>query len=151
MTRFMIPALLLALTAIAGCVSLAGMQERYVVCSYDVLWDATLETLNDRPITVKDKTKGIIETNWVEVPVSRAYGLFQRELANARDRTKVVATVKRMDDVTKVSFAETRQRWRFRGGSRLFGWDSAEPSEEDMARVMNSLTAKLKERGCSLT
>jgi len=130
---------------------MAGVQERYLVCSYDVLWDATLEAVKDRPILVKDKTKGLIETDWVEVPVSRAYGAFQRELADAKDRTKVVAEVKRMDDVTKVSLAETRQRWKFRGGSRLFGWDAAEPSEEDMARLMNRLTAKLKEQGCTLT
>jgi hypothetical protein len=121
------------------------------VCSYDVLWDATVEALKDRPVALKDKTTGVIETGWTEVPVARAYGAFRRELADAKDRTKVVATVKRIDDVTKVSFAETRERWRFRGGSRLFGWDKAEPSEEDMARLMQLLTTKLKERGCTLT
>jgi hypothetical protein len=144
-------AVLVGCLALTSCASVGGLQERYLVCPYDVLWEATLDAVKDRPVLVKDKTKGVIETDWLEVPVSRAYGVFQRELAEAKDRTKVYAEVKRLEDVSKVSFAETRQRWKFRGGSRLFGWDAAEPSEEDMAKLMDRLTNKLKEQGCTLT
>jgi hypothetical protein len=141
------------LTALAaGCASAPGLEQRYAVCSYDTLWDATVETLKDRPVKVKDKEKGLIETGWMEVPVSgRLYGAFRREMKDAKDRTRLVVTVKRLDDVTKVSLAETRETWAFRGGSRLFGWQSAEPSEEEMAAIMRRLSARLKERGCSLT
>jgi hypothetical protein len=141
----------LALIA-AGCASVPGLEQRYAVCSYDTLWDATVEALKDRPVTVKDKQRGVIETGWLEVPVSgRQYGAFRREMKDAKDRTKLVVTVKRLDDVTKVSLAETRESWGFRGGSRLFGWQPAEPSEEEMAAVMRRLSAKLKDKGCSLT
>lgn len=146
-------ACLTLLTALAaGCVSAPGLEQRYAVCSYDTLWDAAVETLKDRPVKVKDKEKGLIETGWTEVPVSgRQYGAFRREMKDAKDRTRLVVNVKRLDDVTKVSLAETRESWGFRGGSRLFGWLPAEPSEEEMAAIMRRLSAKLKERGCSLT
>lgn len=135
-----------------GCASIEGVQDRYLVCSYAQVWDASLDTLKDRPVTVKDKEKGRIETSWLEVPVSgRLYGVFGRELKDAKDRTRVTVTVTKLDDVTKVSFAETRERWKFRGGSRLFGWEPAEPSEEEMAALMRRLNKHLNERGCSPT
>lgn len=143
---------LLFLVLATGCASVPGLEERYAVCSYDTLWDAAVDTLKDRPVTVKNKDKGVIETGWMEVPVSgRLYGAFRREMKDAKDRSRLVVTVKRLDDVTKVSLVETRESWAFRGGSRLFGWQQAEPSEEEMAAIMRRLSAKLKERGCSLT
>ncbi len=129
---------------------MAGLQEHYLVCPYDTLWDVSLETLKERPIAVKDKAQGFIETGWTDVPVARTYGAFNRDIANARDRTKVSVTLRKMDDVTKVSLAEVRERWKFRGGSRLYGWDQAEPSDEDIAKLMQRLTKTLKERGCTL-
>ncbi|MEW6542603.1 MAG: hypothetical protein AB1411_03230 [Nitrospirota bacterium] len=135
-----------------GCASIEGVQDRYLVCSYAQVWDASLDTLKDRSVTLKDKENGKIETSWLEVPVAgRTYGIFGRELKDAKDRTRVTVTVTRLNDVTKVSFAETRERWKFRGGSRLFGWEPAEPSEEEMAGLMRRLNVKLKERGCSPT
>ena len=142
--------LLLVASLVSGCVSMAGLQEHYLVCPYDTLWDVSLETLKERPIAVKDKAKGFIETGWTDVPVARTYGVLGRDIANARDRTKVSVMLRKMDDVTKVSLAEVRERWKFRGGSRLYGWDQAEPSDEDIARLMQRLTKTLKERGCTL-
>jgi len=63
----------------------------------------------------------------------------------------VVVMLARMNDVTRVSFIEERERWAFRGGSRLFGWAPTEPSEDVMTEVRNRLDARLKERGCSTT
>ncbi len=144
-------ALIVLLTTTAGCASLGGTQERYLVCPYDTMWETSLEMVKDRPIVTKDKAKGLIETGWTEVPVDRSYGILQRELRDAKDRTKVSVALTKLDDVTKITLVETRERWKFRGGSRLFGWDPAEPSEEDIGKLMTRLTAKLKERGCRLT
>ena len=143
--------MLFVASLVSGCASLAGVQEHYLVCPYDTLWDVSLETLKERPIAIQDKAKGLIETGWTEVPVARTYGAFNRDIANAKDRTKVSVTLRKMDDVTKVSLGEMRERWKFRGGSRLYGWDPADPSEEDTARLMQLLTHKLKERGCTLS
>lgn len=146
-----IASMLFVASLVSGCASLAGVQEHYLVCPYDTLWDVSLETLKERPIAIQDKAKGLIETGWTEVPVARTYGAFNRDIANAKDRTKVSVTLRKMDDVTKVSLGEMRERWKFRGGSRLYGWDPADPSEEDTARLMQLLTHKLKERGCTLS
>jgi hypothetical protein len=108
--------------------------------------------VKDRAIDTKDKDAGLIVTGWLEIPMpGRTFGALQRELADSKDRSRITLTVKRLDDVTKISFAEERQRWAFRGGSRLFGWAATDPSEEVMHDVQRRLDTKLKEHGCSLT
>jgi hypothetical protein len=128
------------------------MQQRFAVCSYEHAWEAALHAVKDRAITRKDKDGGIIETAWLEIPMpGRAFGVLQRDLPDSKDRSRITLTVKRLDDVTKISFLEDRQQWVFRGGSRLFGWASTDPSEEVVHDVQRRLDTKLKERGCSLT
>jgi len=140
------------LVLLAGCSSLAGVQERYTVCSYDQVWDAAVDSVKDRSIKVQEKEKGVIETTWLEIPMpGRTFGAFQREMAESKDRSRIILKVKRLNDVTNVNFLEERQRWAFRGGSRLFGWADAEPSKEVIADIDHRLDAKLKERGCTLT
>jgi hypothetical protein len=144
-TLLLLPALLTA------CASMSGMQQRFAVCSYDHAWEAALEAVKDRAIVTKDKDGGMIVTGWLEIPMpGRTFGALQREVGDSKDRSRITLIVKRLDDVTKISFAEERQRWAFRGGSRLFGWASTDPSAEVMTDVQNRLDTKLKEHGCSL-
>ena len=144
--------LLIMAVALTACASMSGMQQRFAVCSYDHAWEAALEAVKDRAINKKDKDAGLIVTGWLEIPMpGRTYGALQRDLGDSKDRSRITLTVKRLDDVTKISFIEERQRWTFRGGSRLFGWASTDPSEEVMHDVQDRLDSKLKEHGCSLT
>lgn len=134
-----------------ACASFGDVQERYAVCSYDHAWEAALEVVKDRSVTVKDKDQGQIETGWLEIPMpGRTFGALQREMADSKDRSRIVLSVKQIKDVVKVSFVEERQRWAFRGGSRLFGWAATDPSEEVLTDVHNRLGSKLKEHGCTL-
>ena len=137
---------------LTACASTSGMQERFAVCSYDYAWEAALEAVKDRSITTHDKDAGLIETDWLEIPMTgRAFGILQRDVSDGKDRSRITLTVKRLDDVTKISFVEQRQQWVFRGGSRLFGWASIDPSEDVMRDIQHRLDSKLKEHGCSLT
>lgn len=81
----------------------------------------------------------------------RTFGALQREMGDSKDRSRVVMSVKQINDVVKVSFVEERQRWAFRGGSRLFGWAATEPSDEVLNEVHDRLDRKLKEQGCALS
>ncbi len=142
---------LLLSTMLTACASMSGMQQRFAVCSYDHAWEAALDAVKDRAIVTQEKDSGLIVTNWLEIPMpGRTFGALQRDLGDSRDRSRITLTVKRLDDVMKVSFAEERQRWAFRGGSRLFGWASTDPSAEVMNDVQSRLDKKLKEHGCSL-
>lgn len=142
----------LTILPLTACAPLSHMQQRFAVCSYEHAWEAALDAVKDRAITRKDKDGGIIETAWLEIPMpGRAFGVLQRDLPDSKDRSRITLTVKRLDDVTKISFLEDRQQWVFRGGSRLFGWASTDPSEEVVHDVQRRLDTKLKERGCSLT
>lgn len=142
----------LGLFLLSACATLSGGQERYAVCDYDRAWDAAIDAVKDRSITLKNKEQGQIETAWLEIPMpGRTFGALQREMGDSKDRSRIVMSVKQMNDVVKVSFTEERQRWAFRGGSRLFGWAATEPSEEVMTDVYNRLDKKLKEQGCALS
>lgn len=146
--------ILLGLTAafLSACASMGGMQDRFAVCSYDHAWAAALEAVKDRSITRQDRDKGVIETAWLEIPMpGRTYGALQRDIQGSKDRSRLTLTVKRLDDVVKVSYIEERQRWAFRGGNRLFGWADTDPSQDVMLDIQNRLDTKLKEQGCSLT
>ncbi|MEO6112182.1 MAG: hypothetical protein ABIQ24_10205 [Nitrospiraceae bacterium] len=144
--------LLIMAVVLTACASMSGMQQRFAVCSYDHAWEAVLEAVKDRAIHTKDKDAGLIVTGWLEIPMpGRTFGALQRDLGDSKDRSRITLTVKRLDDVTKISFVEERQRWTFRGGSRLYGWASTDPLEEVMYDVQSRLDSKLKEHGCSLT
>lgn len=138
--------------ASTGCATMSGVKEQYLVCPYDTVWETALETMKDRPITVRDKAKGLIETDWVETEVAqRHFGMFNREGIGGVERARMTLMVKRVDDVTAVSLAENRESWHRRGGvtQQATKWWPIEPSEEAMATVLNRLNTKLKERGCN--
>lgn len=144
--------LLIMAGALSACAFMNGVQGRFAVCSYDHAWEAALESVKDRAISTKDKDAGLIVTGWLEIPMpGRSFGVLQRDVPESKDRSRITLTVKRLDDVTKIAFVEERERWVFRGGSRLFGWASTDPSEEVMYDIQNRLDRKLKEHGCSLT
>jgi hypothetical protein len=149
---------LIALTALcfpfASCTTLSGSRDQHYVCSYDVVWDAALESVKGRSLQAEDKTKGLIETNWLEMEGrERPYGMFGREGFGNKERSRLTVTVKQLDDMTAVSVLETRQRWHARGGvtQQATKWWPIEPSEEAMAEVVGRLNSKLKEKGCTAT
>ena len=136
-----------------GCAALSGSREEYYVCSYDHVWDAAIETMKGQSVVTKDKEKGLIETNWQEVPPTseRTYGIFGREGFGNIERARLILSVKRMDDVASVSVLETRERWHSRGGvsQQALKWWAIEPSDEVTNGVVDRLNAKLKAKGCA--
>jgi len=145
---------LVASLAWSGCASLSGSKDQFYVCSYDVVWEAALETVKDRPAQVQDKTKGLIETGWVEMEgAERSYGIFDREGFGNRERSRMTVMVKRLNDVTSVSVLESRQRWHQKGGvtQQATKWSPIDPSEEAEAKLVIRLNNKLKEKGCVAT
>ena len=135
----------------SGCASLSGSTDQFFVCSYDVVWDAALASVKDRPVQVQDKDKGLIETDWIEMEgTERSYGAFGREAFGNRERARMTVAVKRLNDVTSVSILENRQRWHLKGGisqESTKRWP-IDPSEEAETTVVNRLNRKLKEKGC---
>lgn len=140
--------------ACSGCASLSGSKDQFFVCPFDVVWDAALESVKDRPAQVQDKTKGLIETGWVEMEgTERSYGIFDREAFGNRERARMTVMVKRLNDVTSVSVLENRQRWHLKGGitQQATRWWPIDPSAEAETKVVNRLNNKLKEKGCAAT
>jgi len=145
---------LIASLACSGCASLSGSNDQFFVCSYDVVWDAAVESVKDRPVQVQNKEKGLIETGWIEMEgTERSYGLFEREGFGNRERARMTVAVKKLNDVTSVSVLENRQRWHLKGGitQQSTKWWPIDPSEEAEAKVVERLSTKLKEKGCAAT
>jgi hypothetical protein len=138
----------------AGCASFSGSKDQFFVCSYDMVWDAAVESVKDRPVQVEDKTKGIIETGWIEMEgTERSYGVFSRDGFGNRERARMTLAVKKLNDVTSVSVLENRQRWHLKGGitQQSTKWWPVDPSEEAEAKVVERLSTKLREKGCAAT
>ena len=138
----------------SGCASLSGSKDQFFVCSYDVVWDAALQSVKDRPAQVQDKDKGLIETGWVETEgTERSYGVFQREGFGNRERVRMTIAVKRLNDVVSISVLENRQRWHLKGGitQQATKWWPIDPSEESEASVAGRIKAALNEKGCAAT
>jgi len=154
MTRFSCRLHLFAALALlggigAGCASLASVQERYVACSYDIVWESALDAMKHYPVTAPDKAKGLIETGWVEtLAQGRPYGLFNRQGLPEKERGRLLLNLDRLNDVTVVQLSEIREHWGFRGGARLYQWYPIEPSQEALGKVMANLTAHLEAQGC---
>lgn len=135
----------------SGCASMSGSKDQFFVCSYDMVWDAALDSVKDQPIQVQNKDKGLIETGWIDMEgAERSYGILQREAFGNRERARMTVAVKRLNDVTSVSVLENRQRWHLKGGitQQATKWWPIDPSEEAEATVVKRLNNKLKEKGC---
>src|SRR5262249_20945228 len=136
------------------CGSFRGSKDQVFVWSDEGVGEAALEAGKDRPAQVQDKTKGLIETGWVEMEgTERSYGIFEREAFGNRERARITVMVKQLNDVTSVSVLENRQRWHLKGGitQQATKWWPVDPSPEAEAKVVNRLNNKLKEKGCAAT
>ena len=146
-----LPLVVLALLSV-GCAALSGSREQYYVCAYDNVWDAALETMKGQSVSTYDKEKGLIETNWQDVPPTseRTFGIFGRESFGNNERARMTVSVKRINDVAVISVLETRQRWHSRGGvtQQALKWWPIEPSEDATNEVVDRLNSKLKVKGC---
>ncbi len=145
--------LMFVTSLILGCSALSGthlMAERYLACPMDSVWSSSLETLKAYPVTVQDKTQGLIETGWrVGLVEGRAYGILQREGMGDKERSQLTLTLTPLaDNVIRLQLAERRQHWGFRGGARLYDWYPVEPSQEEIDHILINLTKKLEAEGC---
>lgn len=126
------------------------MAERYLACPKDEVWNTSLQVLKAYPITVREKTKGLIETGWrVQYVDGPAYGLFRREGLTNKERSQLSLILTPIQsDVVRLQLTERRQHWGFRGGARLYAWAPVEPSEKEINNILNTLTEKLEAEGC---
>jgi hypothetical protein len=145
--------LILPTSLFFGCSAISGtnlMTERYLACPMDSVWSSSLETLKAYPVTVKDRTQGLIETGWrVGYVEGRGYGLLQREGMGDKERSQLTLKLTPLENsVIRLQLAERRQHWGFRGGARIYDWYPVEPSQEEIDHILINLTKKLEAEGC---
>ena len=150
--------LLVAYALLCGCTSMSGVHTRDALCSLDNAWEAAIDTVKDRSVTVKDKDRRRIETAWSEIPMpGRTTGASPEDLQDSKDRSRLILTVNRLDvehviqDIIRVFYVEERQRWAFQPNSGRFDWAKTIPSEDMWRDTRSRLDAALKKHGCSIT
>lgn len=145
--------MMLFLPPMTGCATPSGptlQTERFLACPIETVWAGAQEALSPYSITVKDKHKGIIETEWLEQAVEgRPYGLFGREGLGDKERSRVTVQISPLPaNVVKIQLTERRQHWGFRGGARIYDWYPVEPSQDAVNQILNQFTARLEKEGC---
>ncbi len=145
--------ILSSLVLLSGCSTLSGpalTAERYMACPQDSVWKGALEALEHYPITVKDKSAGLIETDWRIQPVAgRPYGIMGREGLGDKERSRLTLSIKPIQEgVVALTLTERRHHWGFRGGAQLYKWYPVEPSQKAINDIMNQLTTRLDKEGC---
>ena len=150
--------LLVVSVLLCSCTSMSGVHTRDALCSLDNAWEAALDAMKNRSVTVKDKDRRRIETAWLEIPMpGRTTGASPEDLQDSKDRSRLILTVNRLDvehviqDITRVFYVEERQRWAFHPDSGRFDWAKTTPSEEMWRDTRIRLDAALKKHGCSIT
>lgn len=132
-----------------GCASSGGMKERYIACPYDTVWNTSVTTMKEYPVSIQDKEKGRIETDWVEFPAQGSpYGLFQREGIEEKERLQFRVDFVQKHDVTILRVTERREHWGFRGGARIYQWYPVQPPESSTNSLLTRLTEPLERQGC---
>jgi hypothetical protein len=92
--------LLVAYALLCSCTSMSGVHTRDAVCSLDNVWEAALDAVKNRSVTLKDKDRGHIETAWLEIPMpERTIGASQEELQDSKERSRLILTVNRLGNV----------------------------------------------------
>ncbi len=138
---------------LSACSTLSGPSltaERYMACPQDSVWKGALEALEHYPIAEKDKSAGLIETDWRIQPVAgRPYGILGREGLGDKERSRITLSVKPIQEgVVALTLTERRHHWGFRGGARLYEWYPVEPSQEALNTIINKITVQLDQEGC---
>lgn len=132
-----------------GCASMGHGTERYIACSYDQVWESSLHTVKEYPMSQQDKDAGILETEWIETAVqNRPYGLFSREGLPEKQRFRTRVELTPYKEVTAIRISERREHWGFRGGAQIYKWFPVEPSDESLQHFLNILITPLEKQGC---
>ena len=76
--------LLVAYALLCSCTSMSGVHTRDAVCSLDNVWEAALDAVKNRSVTVKDKDRGRIETASLEKCLNGLLVLLKKSCKTAK-------------------------------------------------------------------
>jgi len=134
-----------------GCAAFSGAPPLTVKtsCSPEQAWEAALAGVSALKIDDKDKEKGTITTEWAVMESGQQAGVFQRNANRERARF-FLALDRHRDDVT-ISVRQTREYFSPMGvQSQSTRWRRMSPLSEEERRVMQRVSARLKEDGCAI-
>ncbi|MDD9860728.1 MAG: hypothetical protein OXU40_09845 [Nitrospira sp.] len=134
-----------------GCAAFSGAPPLAVKtsCSPEQAWEAALAGVSSLKIDDKDKEKGTITTQWAVMESGQLAGVFQRN-AN-RERARFFLALDRHSDDVTISVRQTREYFSPMGvQSQSTRWRRMSPLAEEEHRVMQRISARLKEDGCAI-
>lgn len=142
---------LFLIVSTTGCAAFSGAPPLTVKtsCSPEQAWEAALAGVSALKIDDKDKEKGSITTEWAVMESGQLAGVFQRT-AN-RERARFFLALDRHRDAVTISVRQTREYFSPMGvQSQSTRWRRMSPLAEEERRVMQRVSARLKEDGCTI-
>ena len=112
---------------------------------YDVVWNALEEVIVEKlnyPIRVKDKERGVIETDWISV--IRIRGTLRwsvRVLLEKKDNGILVKVYERVEEPTP----DIRGKLKNKRGEMKTGWQVSEEKIADVDNILNMLSVRIGE------
>ena len=112
---------------------------------YDEVWDALEEVMVEElllPITLKDKKKGIIETDWISV--IRMRGTLRWHLKIIMDRVENQTVVRIYERVEEpMSKKDIVGKMKTKQGEVKTGWQTSQEKVPETNTILNRLSLKL--------
>lgn len=112
---------------------------------YDEVWDALEEVMVEElllPITLKDKKKGIIETDWISV--IRMRGTLRWHLKIIMDRVENQTVVRIYERVEEpMSKKDIVGKMKTKQGEVKTGWQTSQEKVPETDTILNRLSLKL--------
>jgi hypothetical protein len=114
-------------------------------CSFEQVWDTAIVALAGSPLQTADKTKGLLETEWVEVESGTRSGIFQREVN--KERFKYVVEINR--DGSGAIATVTQRREEFSPmGVKMRQWRGVPGNSAEENAMAAEISRRLREKGC---
>jgi hypothetical protein len=130
---------------LAGCATLAGKPTARSPCAFEQVWDTSIATLAGVRLQSADKSKGVLETAWVEVESSTRAGVMQRDVN--KERVRYVVEVRREGAGAAARVLQLREEWSPMG-ARMRQWRAVPGNRKDEEGIADEIARRLKEKGC---
>ena len=138
-------ALLIGILGLAGCQSAGSVPTASSGCSFDQVWDTAIASLEGWKLETADKSRGRIETAWLEVASKSRAGLFERDVN--KERIRYLVEVKPEGAGAKALVQQLREEWSPMG-VRMRQWQAISANGAEETALGNEISRRLKAKGC---
>lgn len=135
----------LLLVFLSACTTVAEPSIARSPCFFNQVWDTAVASLEGAKLVAADKSRGIVETDWIEVEDSVPAGILQRNVN--KERFKYILEVQSQGESAFASVRQLREGWTPLG-ARMRQWRAIRPDSSEEKELASVISRRLREKGC---